>query len=75
MNERQEMWRTAGRYSTTGLEMALSVAVGSIGGHALDDYLGTDPWLLWIGIVIGFMGAIRSVLRVIRQYKRDHTSQ
>lgn len=71
MNERQRMWRMAGRYSATGIEMAVSVAFCSIGGHWLDGYFGTEPWLTTAGILLGVALAVKTVQRVILSYQRD----
>lgn len=71
VNERRRMWRLAGKYSATGIEMAMSVAVGAIGGRWLDTQFETEPWLLTAGILIGFWLATRTVIRVVKQYQRD----
>ncbi len=65
------MWRLAGRYSATGIEMAVSVAFCSIGGHWLDGYFDTDPWLTTIGILLGLVLAVKTVHRVVQSYQRD----
>ena len=65
-----EMWRLAGRYSAVGIELAVSVTLGTIGGAWLDRKLGTDPWLLWFGIIVGIGAATRVILRVVRDYRR-----
>jgi len=41
------------RYGSLGTEMAVAVLIGAWGGHALDQWLGTTPWLLLIGIIFG----------------------
>lgn len=71
MDEKRRMWRLAGKYSATGIEMAMAVAVGAIGGNWLDTQFNTSPWLVTFGIVLGFVMAGRTVVRVVTQYKRD----
>jgi ATP synthase protein I len=66
LGERERMWRLAGRYASVGIEIAVSVAIGTFGGMWLDTKLGTEPVLFWIGIGIGVGAAVRTVVRVVR---------
>ncbi|MEL6546698.1 MAG: AtpZ/AtpI family protein [Myxococcota bacterium] len=68
------MWRLAGRYSATGIEMAVSVAFCSIGGNWLDGYFDASPWFTTIGILLGLALAVKTVLRVVREYQRSISS-
>jgi ATP synthase protein I len=61
------MWKLAGRYSAVGIEMAVAVAMGSLGGVWLDRKLGTRPYLFLLGLMIGVGAAVRTVVRVVRQ--------
>ena len=65
------MWRLAARYSTIGMEMAASVAFGTLGGWWLDQKFGTEPWLFWFGLAFGIAAAVRAVVRLVKQFKRD----
>ena len=42
-----------GSFSTIGLELGLSIALGYLGGEWLDGKFGTEPWLKWIGLGFG----------------------
>lgn len=75
MNEKQRMWKIAGRYSAVGIEMAFAVAIGAIGGKWLDDTLGTGPWLGAFGVVIGIGAAVKAIFRVIRQYQQSSAQE
>jgi F0F1-type ATP synthase assembly protein I len=70
-DDRQRMWRLAGRFSAVGIEMAAAVAFGTLGGYWLDGKLGTAPWLFWFGLVVGIGAAVRTVVRVARTTKLD----
>ncbi|MEL6339459.1 MAG: AtpZ/AtpI family protein [Myxococcota bacterium] len=70
-DERRRMWKLAGRYSSVGIEMAASLALGAIGGGWLDQKFGTGPWLQTAGIVLGVIMAVQSVVRVVRRYQAD----
>ena len=60
------MWRLSARYSAVGIEMAVAVAVGTLGGRWLDERLGTTPWLFWLGLASGVGAAVRAVVRVVK---------
>jgi F0F1-type ATP synthase assembly protein I len=65
------MLQIAGTTGAVGLEIALAVAVGYLGGQYLDEKLGTTPWLKWIGFVGGVGAAIKALVRVNRSYKKS----
>src|SRR5205814_4645770 len=53
--------------SSVGLEMGISVGIGLLVGYYMDQWLGTQPWLMltWLlfGLVAGFRGVFRAVAR------------
>jgi ATP synthase protein I len=65
------MWRIAGNTGSVGLEIAACIAVGYLGGQWLDRRLGTEPWLEWLGLVVGVGAAIKALIRVTRAYKKS----
>ena len=67
----QRMWQLAARYSSVGIEMALSVAVGTLGGRWLDTKLETEPYLFWFGLVVGIGAATKAVVRIARRTHLD----
>ena len=67
--EQEHMWRLAGRYSALGIEMAVAVSLGALLGWWLDKRLGTEPWLLFVGIIVGVGAATRTVVRVVKTTK------
>ena len=56
--------REAGPYLTIGLQIALSMLVFVGGGWAVDGWLGTTPWGVIVGAVLGFAGVIGLVIRL-----------
>jgi ATP synthase protein I len=56
--------------SSVGLELGLSVGIGLLAGYYMDKWLGTEPWLmlLWLllGLIAGFRGVFRAVSRADR---------
>ena len=67
MNEKQRMWKLAGRFSAVGIEMAIAISIGALGGRWLDQRLNTKPYLLFAGLIIGFGAAARVIVRIIKQ--------
>jgi len=67
----QQDWKALGSYGTLGLEVALSVTVGLLGGRWLDGKLGTGGWLTWIGFAYGLAAAGRAIYRAMRKSTRE----
>ncbi len=60
-------WRSQLRLSTVGLTLAIAVAIGAVGGLYLDSYLGTEPWLTILGVLLGSAAGFRQLFREINQ--------
>ena len=65
------MWRIAGTTGAVGIEVAIAIVIGYLGGHYLDHKFGTQPWLGYIGLAAGIGAAIKALVRVTRAYKRE----
>ena len=52
------------RLSSLGMELAASVAGGSLLGWWIDGRLRSEPWGLVIGATLGFVGGMYNLLRV-----------
>lgn len=50
------------RYSGLGLQLGVIVTLFSLGGNWLDQRLGTRPWFLLVGVLLGFVGGTISVV-------------
>lgn len=53
------------KLSSVGLELALSVLIGLFAGRWLDRKLGSDPWLMILGICLGFAAGLRSLMKMM----------
>lgn len=53
----------AAEYMGVGLQFALSILVFLYAGRWLDEKLGTSPWLLMLGVLVGFGAALYSMVR------------
>jgi ATP synthase protein I len=65
--EDKKLFRQIGYLSTAGLELAVSIAVGAIGGLLLDNWLGTKPLLTLVGLVFGAIAGFRGLYRTTRK--------
>jgi ATP synthase protein I len=48
-------------------ELVVGVAVGGFVGYTLDRWLGATPWLLVVGLMLGFAAGLMNVVRTARQ--------
>lgn len=53
--------------ASVGIEFSISTLIGLLGGRWLDGKLGTQPWLMIVGLVLGVVAGFRSLLRAARQ--------
>ena len=63
--------RQIASYSTLGLEMGLSVAVGAVIGYYIDKWLKTEPWFLIIFIMFGAAAGFRRLYRVAKRLQKE----
>jgi len=57
--------REFGPYLTLGLQLALSVVLFFFLGRWLDGVLGTSPWLMIAGLVLGSAGGFIQFFRTV----------
>jgi ATP synthase protein I len=62
----RENIRLIGQLSTVGLSFVLAIVMGFGGGYLLDGWLGTTPWLTFLGFFIGIAAGITNVYRVMQ---------
>jgi len=67
----KKMWATAASTGALGIEIAVAIGIGYFGGRYLDQKLGTDPWLAWVGFGAGVGAAIKALVRVVRSYQKS----
>jgi len=56
--------------SSVGLEMGISVIIGLLFGRWVDGKLGTEPWLLIVGCMLGLAAGFKGVFRALREADR-----
>jgi ATP synthase protein I len=58
-----------------GLEFAGSVIGGLIVGHYLDEWLGTEPWLLLVCTFGGLLGAVLRMVQLVAKYSATRPNE
>lgn len=51
--------------SRVGLELVAATLLGAGLGYGLDRWLGTGPWLLVVGVVLGAVAGFLAVYRLV----------
>jgi len=69
--EGKKLFRTLGYLSTVGLSMALSVGIGAVLGHWLDQKFGTTPWLFFVFLGFGIAAAFRNLHLMHKKLKKE----
>jgi ATP synthase protein I len=68
----RENIRLIGQLSTVGLSFVFALVIGFGGGFVLDGWLGTKPWLTFLGFFVGLAAGILNVYRVMLLAGRPH---
>lgn len=56
-----------GRHASLGIQMVASGCLFGWAGYWLDGKLGTDPWLMTIGLMLGFSLGFYSLILAVEQ--------
>ena len=71
-------WYRLAKYSSVGIEMAASVAVGAGIGFLLDRHFNTEPVFIIIwsfcGIFAGFRSLYRITKKIMKEQKKDEST-
>jgi F0F1-type ATP synthase assembly protein I len=65
--EDRKQLKQIGFLSAAGLELAISVVIGTFGGRWLDEKLGTAPYLMLVGLLLGAVAGFRSLFLTARK--------
>ena len=58
-----------GIYGAAGIQLALSTVGFLFIGNWLDGKYGTSPWLAVIGLIVGFVGGLVNLIRIVRRFQ------
>ena len=63
--------REASPYLGLGMQLALSMIFFVGAGYLLDRWLGTDPWLLVVGAVLGMVAVFIHLFRLVGELNKQ----
>jgi F0F1-type ATP synthase assembly protein I len=61
--------------SAIGLEFGVAVVIGMLFGRWGDSELGTEPWLLIAGTIVGFAAGIKGLIRGMKRAERAERAE
>ena len=72
IKDKKEVARSLIGYSSLGIEMGLSVAIGIGIGYLLDSYFKTSPYLTIIFMFFGIAAAFKTIFILLRKIEREN---
>ncbi len=74
MGREHEDLREHAAYLHIGLQLAITILLGVLGGYWLDGRFGTAPWLTVAGSVLGMGAGFTNFILVVlrREKRREH---
>ena len=63
-------WKGLGELSSIGITLVLATVIGMAGGYFADQWLGTSPWLLLLGLAFGIAAGFVSMYRAVKAAER-----
>jgi ATP synthase protein I len=71
-NSKKDLARSLMSYSSLGIEMGLSVAIGIALGYFLDLFFKTSPYLTIIFMVFGVAAAMKTIFTLLKKVQKDN---
>lgn len=69
-DEEPSSWKALAELSTVGITLVLATVIGLAAGYYADRWLGTSPWLLLLGLLLGIAAGFVSLFRTVRSSER-----
>ena len=63
--------RQLGVLSGVGLTLVISTVLGFWGGYVLDRWLGSAPWLMLVGLLLGIASGFVNLFRAVGLFGRE----
>lgn len=70
-DEKSQLIRQVGLLTVIPILLAVGPLVGMFIGNLLDDWLGTEPYLMYLFIVLGFVSSGKEVYGLIKKVSKD----
>ena len=64
-------WRSLGELASIGMTLVLSTVIGLAAGYYGDRWLGTSPWLMLTGLVLGIVAGFVNLFRSVKVAERE----
>ncbi|WP_243138057.1 AtpZ/AtpI family protein [Heliorestis acidaminivorans] len=74
-NRPRQVLKAIGIGSSIGAEFAVAVYLGFAVGRYGDSKLGTDPWLMLIGVILGVVSGFFGVYYLVSTFFREETEE
>jgi F0F1-type ATP synthase assembly protein I len=71
--DQQPSPRDLGYYAAIA-QIGFEMFLPAVGGYYLDEWLGTTPWIMVAAAVFGFTASLIHLFAILRQKKRDESS-
>jgi Putative F0F1-ATPase subunit Ca2+/Mg2+ transporter len=62
----RENLQLIGHLSSVGFAFVFAIVIGFGGGYLIDQWLGTRPWLAFLGFFLGLAAGILNVYRIMQ---------
>lgn len=66
-----EAMQLLGNVGTIGMQLVVATFIGLAMGYFLDKWLGTEPWMLIIFLLLGIVAGFRDVYREAMRLQRN----
>ena len=71
----KKVFNLVSRYSTVGLELGFSIAIGVLAGYYLDRWLGTSPWLTIFLMLCGVVAGFKRIYMALKSLEREQEEE
>ncbi len=59
------------RLAGVGIQFGAVISLFALAGYWLDDRIGSSPWLLLLGVLLGFAGGTVSLVKAVTRLKKN----
>ena len=59
------------RMAGIGVQFGAVISLFALAGYWLDDRMGSSPWLLLLGVLLGFVGGTISLVKAVSRLKES----
>lgn len=59
------------RLAGIGVQFGAVISLFALAGYWLDDRMGSSPWLLLLGVLLGFVGGTISLVKAVNTLKQN----